>query len=560
MLLELLSHLTTLISLLQAHCLQCALLVLIAAIALSVAITYNSIRPVHVSSTVPGPKRVPFFGILLHAMEHWDIWPEECHRLSASFSHQTWGGPAPQLGAFFFTNDAANVRHILQTNFDNYVKGEQWRLMFQELLGNGIFTSDGALWKRHRKIISCMFSRNLMRHSAKVMKEKLMRVEAYFDQNLKRERSEKWIEEMANTDNNVDNIDDHGFNSDLQDLFYRITIDATSTIAFGVELHSLVSDKQHDFALAFDEMGKLLMNRFLDPFFRWKRFLRLSRRERRIRTLAKVLDEFAMGVVRSQRRVAAEGSPLGPDLLSRFIDHEANCHVKRKENKNKPEGNNKESGVLSDRELRDIAMNIILAGRDTTACALSWTFYELTRHPEVIEKIIDEVNQVCGIGPDAELTYDSMAKLSYTHAAIMEALRLHPPVANDFRYAVHDDYLPDGTFIPARAGVCLLPYSMGRNKILWGDDALEFKPERFLGRTEPSAYKYLTFYAGPRLCLGKPLALLNIKLTLAFLLPRYEFSDQIGHSGEFKWTLVQSMKGGFQVNVSRRKECQAKVL
>ena len=127
------------------------------------------------------------------------------------------------------------------------------------------------------------------------------------------------------------------------------------------------------------------MDRFLDPFFRLKRVLRLSKRERRIRHLARVLDEYAMGVVKSKHRAADEGHPLGPDLLSRFIDH-SNKHDGK-------DGNEKDD--ISDRELRDAVMNIILAGRDTIVCALSLTFYELTRHPQIVQKIIGIVLNIC---------------------------------------------------------------------------------------------------------------------------------------------------------------------
>ena len=143
-------------------------------------------------------------------------------------------------------------------------------------------------------------------------------------------------------------------------------------------------------------------------------------------------------MIQRKRRTADQGSPLGPDLLSRFID----------------------AGVSSDKELRDIVMNVVLAGRDTTAVSMSWTFFELTRHPEVVTRIVQEVEQVCGEGAQAEYSYDTMAQLKYTHAVVMEVLRLHPPVTNDPRFAVTDDTLPDGNRVPAGGGIdmCLIRY------------------------------------------------------------------------------------------------------
>lgn len=197
-------------------------------------------------------------------------------------------------------------------------------------------------------------------------------------------------------------------------------------------------------------------------------------------------------------------------------------------------------------------MNVMLAGRDTTACAMSWTFYELTRNPTVVNKIIDEVKSVCGVGESAEYTYDTMAKLKYTHCVALEVLRLHPPVSHDSRLAVNADILPDGTKIPAGVGIEYCIYTMGRKEDIWGEDAMQFKPERFMSEQEPSTFKYPVFNAGPRMCIGKPLALMNMKLAMSILLTsNFKFEDKAGHTGEYSWALVESMKGGFEVNVTK---------
>ena len=115
-----------------------------------------------------------------------------------------------------------------------------------------------------------------------------------------------------------------------------------------------------------------------------------------------------------------------------------------------------------------------------------------------------------------------------------------------------DDVLPDGTFVPAGATVSWMPFLMGRSEETWGKDALEFKPERFLDKKEPSMFRHPVFNAGPRTCLGKSLALSTMKMTLAYLLPKFDFKDSLGHSGAYRWTLVRSMKGGFVVDVSEK--------
>jgi fatty acid omega-hydroxylase len=204
-------------------------------------------------------------------------------------------------------------------------------------------------------------------------------------------------------------------------------------------------------------------------------------------------------------------------------------------------------------------MNFMIAGRDTTACALSWTMYELCRNPAVLGKVLEEVKSVCGderfndeIDQD-NYTYDKVADLKYTNAVAMEVLRLHPSVPVDIKFAVNDDTLPDGTFIPKGCTVIYSPYAMGRSPALWGDDCLEFKPERFMEGGEPSQYKYTTFNAGYRLCLGKGLALLEIKVALAILLQRFDFKVANDHKGTYESTLVLPMKPGLFMNITEKK-------
>jgi len=134
----------------------------------------------------------------------------------------------------------------------------------------------------------------------------------------------------------------------------------------------------------------------------------------------------------------------------------------------------------------------------------------------------------------------------------MEGLRLHPPVPTDGKFTIQADTWPDGTHIPAGSLITYLPIAMGLNDVLWGSDAFQFRPERFFETAEPSPYKFTMFNAGPHMCLGKPLALMTMKLVMAQLLHRFRLTDVEGHSGEMEWFMVQKMKGRFNVQVSER--------
>ena len=149
----------------------------------------------------------------------------------------------------------------------------------------------------------------------------------------------------------------------------------------------------------------------------------------------------------------------------------------------------------SDKNLRDVILNILIAGRDTTANALSWAFYRLCIHPEIQLKIRQEVSEVLNSKDSNRsgfLNYEKVSALKYTEAFVMEVLRLHPSVPKEAKTVLKDDVLPDGTVVKRGDVVCFLPWAMGRDPKLW-DDPLEFKPERFLDKPKPSPFIYTAF-------------------------------------------------------------------
>jgi len=163
----------------------------------------------------------------------------------------------------------------------------------------------------------------------------------------------------------------------------------------------------------------------------------------------------------------------------------------------------------------------LIAGRDTTAQALSWTIYCLCLYPEVEAKARQEIVNVCGC---AHPSYDDLNKFQYLQAVIHETLRLYPPVPMELKFAERDDTWPDGTRVPAGSAVLFHVYSMGRDKSLWGEDAQQYKPERWLQMDGlPDNYRYPVFNGGPRECLGRRLAMVEAKTCLAVLLQSVSF-------------------------------------
>ncbi|KAF9115833.1 Protein kinase alk2, partial [Mortierella sp. 14UC] len=236
------------------------------------------------------------------------------------------------------------------------------------------------------------------------------------------------------------------------------------------------------------------------------------------------------------------------------------------------------------------------AGRDTTAQAMIWQFYCLMVNPRIMKNIVHEIDTVLE-GSTDKVTYEVlMNELPYVKAVLHETLRLHPPVSKNVKQAVDDDILPDGTRIYKGEFVGYSNWCMGRNKSVWGIDAEQFVPERWLvssnddaaaaaaaaarppsgfitrndsllvtnpatgrrvspfGKFKPeSQFKFIAFNAGPRLCLGMTFAQLEAMSTTCILLQRYQFKLTPGHPEPMvKGSITLPMKEALMTVVSKR--------
>lgn len=156
------------------------------------------------------------------------------------------------------------------------------------------------------------------------------------------------------------------------------------------------------------------------------------------------------------------------------------------------------------------------------------------------------------------LDFDELERLVYLKAALAETLRLYPSVPQDVKYVVEDDVLPDGTAVPAGSAITYSIYSVGRMESIWGKDCMEFKPERWLSvegdRFEPvkDSYRFVAFNGGPRTCLGKDLAYLQMKSIASAVLLRHKVVLVPGHKVQQKMSLTLFMKNGLRVHVKPR--------
>lgn len=356
-------------------------------------------------------------------------------------------------------------------------------------MGSGIFTQDGAAWKHSRALLRPQFASN--RH-----------------QNF--EEIKKCVESL------ISNIPQDGI-VNLQPLFFRLTFDTTTFLLFGETLSSLQSEtiagQESEFARAFNLSQEYLSHRGRLGAFYW--IVNTPEFRRACRTSHHFVDQAVQKALDAND--AARPKNPADETKEQYVFIDALIQETRDK-----------------KELRNQCLNVLLAGRDTTACCLSWTFRLLARHPKVLDRLRKEIESITGLGENAPLpTREDLKKMRYLDFVLKEVLRLYPSVPVNSRMALKTTTLPVGggpdgqspILIRKGEGVGYCVYAMHRRTDMYGSDASEFRPERWEdGKLlRDVGYGYLPFNGGPRVCLGQDFALLEAGYTVARLVQRFPF-------------------------------------
>ncbi|KAK8973510.1 hypothetical protein V6N11_008871 [Hibiscus sabdariffa] len=439
-------------------------LVLLGALILLLLVSAVLFLLLHVPELKSKDKRPPIAGLMLHQLFHFNRLAD--YQTSLAKKQTTFRLIMP-LHSEIYTADPVNIEYILRTNFPNYGRGAHIVIM-RDLFGDGIFAVDGEKWRHQRKLASYEFSTRVLRD---------------YSSALFRDGAAKLVSKVS----------DFALANramDLQDMFMKSALDSIFKVGFGVELNALSV----------------------------KRLLNIGM-EAALKRNVEIIDDFVFELIRRKREQMEDEQLVRDkeDILSRFL----------MESKRDPDN-------MNDRYLRDIILSFMIAGKDTTASTLSWFFYMLLRHPRVRDKVVEEVRDVtqakdniCADEFSRLMTDEALDKLHYLHAAITETLRLYPAVPVDGKIAAEDDVLPDGFEVKKGDGMNYMPYAMGRMTYVWGEDAVQYRPERWLddnGLFRPeSPFKFTAFQAGPRICLGKEFAYRQMKISAAVLLHFFRF-------------------------------------
>lgn len=351
-------------------------------------------------------------------------------------------------------NHPDHIEHVLQSHARNYDKATRSSSKIRLVSGDSLLTSNGEVWQRQRRLLQPSFHRQRIAGLASQMTD------------LAAGMLQRWQTHLVN-----------GQPLDVASEIMRLTYTIVGKTLLGADVGGDLSAVEHAMETVlthtFGSWGNVIDPPAYIP----------TPRNRRFRRAMQILDQIVYRIIAEHR----SGKGASSDLLSMLLD------VRDEQT---GEG-------LSDAELRNETITFLLAGHETTANALSWTFYLLSQNPDVERQLRAELAAV----PDGRPpTVEHFPHLKFTTMVIQESLRLYPPIWAMERRAIASDVM-GGFHIPAGSSVVISPYVLHRNEKFW-PNAEHFDPTRF--STKPHAY--IPFGSGPRFCIGAEFAMMEARL------------------------------------------------
>ncbi|KAG2766141.1 hypothetical protein PC129_g17404 [Phytophthora cactorum] len=420
-------------------------------------------------------------------------------------------GQAPKV----VVTAAAAYEDVFKTQFDVFVRGPGETVL--EILGEGIFNVDGDKWKHQRRVTSHLFSMHMLKDCMNA---------------VVREKTVKLRDVLATCAERGDSVS-------MKSLLNKYTADTFTRIGFGVELNGLDDPVDVETTQPLDAALQVVQIRLQSPVWLWKlrRFFNLGSERVMRESMQQVHDTIEQIMTKSleDKNKASTSDASLKDLMTLML----------------------QSGDFTDaREIRDVAVNFYAAGKDTTAFSLSWFIVMVNRHPHVLCKIREEVRRVAPGLFTGELdtpTLEHLQQMTYLEAALKESLRLNALAV--YRLANRDTTMYDGTFVPKGARVVFSMYGSARQPTVWGPDAAEYKPERWIddktGKLKTfSSFQFVTFSAGPRQCSGMRLAMMEMMTVLSVVFSRFDLvTVDNAFDITYDFSLVLPVKGPLAVRV-----------
>ncbi|KAF9978582.1 hypothetical protein BGZ73_001755 [Actinomortierella ambigua] len=497
----------------------------------------NFLSPLRHAPGPPLPKRlVPFAG---HMPE---ILKEE-----AGAPHRRW---IEQYGGFiryhgFFNRErvliaeAALVQHVFSSHSYDYIKDERVARFLGPVLGHGILLAEGDVHRKQRKMLNPAFGHRHVKEMVSLMvgpAAKLAKI---------------WIERAREAGPD-------GLEFFVDPDMSRVTLDIIGLAGFGYSFDSL-TNPDNELSRAYSELfaNTNMIIQLLRSFVPY--YTHLPFRHNRARTHAiRIINKVSTELIQDKRRRVDEEIKSGVEVDESDPTHKDLMSILIRGNEMV---GSLEGGKLTDQELKDQIMTFLAAGHETTSVLVTWSLHLLSVNPDIQIRLRQEL--LDRIGPlqadtyeSPHVTYDSLSSLPLLTAFVKEVLRFIPPVPTTSRVASKDDNL-HGYMIPKGTQVFMSPAALHKLKAVWGPDADDFKPERWMDAetakaahttmvTPEMSWAYQPFLSGPRNCIGSKFALIESKVLLYYLLVGLEYQPSPGFkfkkSARITWRPNPGMK------------------
>ena len=447
-------------------------------------------------SLPPGPKGAPFIGSWRELMRDQFGFLMELGRYGDIAACQICGR------TIYLVNHPDYIREVLVDQRAQIVKHPQ-DLKRMRFLGTGLLTSEGDFHARQRRLMQPAFQYQQVKNYAGIMQDCTLRM------------MEEWRA---------------GEFRDMAAEMMQVTLAIAGKTFFGVDVGSTQA-RRVSAALSILQ-AVAIRPRMLLPLPEWA--LPLSNLQ--MRRASQALEEVIMPII-SERRASATntGTTDTGDLLLTLL-----------------KAQDENSGIgMTDEEVRDEVVTLFLAGHETTANALTWTWYLLSQHPEAEARLHDELEKVVG---GRVPTLDDLPHLAYTEMVVKESLRLYPPAWSlNPRQARRDLKLGEYT-IPKNSMILVMPYVIHHNPRFFPEPE-RFDPERFNAENEKQIpkYAYLPFGAGPRVCMGQTFAMIEARLILATVAQRFQLSRESNQEITLSPQITLSAKHGMRMQINARR-------
>lgn len=400
----------------------------------------------------------------------------------------------------FLVSDPDAIQYVLQKNAKNYVKSHTYDAL-RVVLGDGLLTSEGEFWLRQRKLAQPWFHRERLDGFVDIMARATAETIARWD-------------EVAAQRGEVD----------LHAEMMRLTLRIVGEALFSSDVDGAAAEIGNAVTTALDTFDRFMgFVVIMPPWLRLPRNVPIPR----IRRVKAALDDLVFGMIEHRRGSAEQRH----DLLSMLL-----------------EARDDDGQAMTDRQIRDEVLTLLIAGHETTAVALTWAFLLLGDHPDAERRIAAEA---AGVLDGRAPTLGTVQELAFTARVVDETLRLYPPAWVLGRQAVADDEIA-GYRVPAGSMIQISPYVLHRDPRLWPDPE-RFDPDRFAAPPESRhRYSYLPFGGGQRICIGNRFALIEAALVLAMLVSRYQIARVDPAPVEAHPSITLRPRGGLRVTLSPR--------